>query len=101
MLMSATYANAAIVIMVTKPEKPLIASPTNSIYTGHSRYIIKRIRMASIALPTGGASRAGRRPPVSVHGPRKMTMKMDGIERNRTLPMSIFAAMSCTCMITK
>jgi len=82
------------VIMVAKPEKPLMASPTKRIYTGQSRYIMIRIRIASIALPIGGASRAGRLPPVSVHGPRRRTIKMDGNDRNRTLPMSIFAAMS-------
>ena len=82
------------VIMVAKPEKPLMASPIKRTYTGQSRYIMIRIRMASIALPIGGASRAGRLPPVSVHGPRRRTIKMDGKERKRTLPMSIFAAKS-------
>jgi len=81
---------------VANPEKPFIASPINKIYTGHSRYIIMIIRMDSIALPTGGAKRAGRLPPVSVHGPRRRTMKIDGMERKSTLPMSIFAARSCT-----
>ena len=80
--------------MVAKPEKPLMASPTKRTYTGQSRYIMTRIRMASMALPIGGARRAGRLPPVSVHGPRRRTIKMDGKDRKRTLPMSIFAAKS-------
>lgn len=81
-------------MIVANPEKPLIASPTNRIYTGKSRYIMTIMIRDSIALPTGGDKRAGRLPPVSVYGPRRRTMKMDGMDWNKTLPMSIFAAIS-------
>lgn len=83
-------------MIVKNPEKPFMAEPTNNTNTGQSKYIISRMVMASSALPRGGANRAGRLPPVSVQGPKRRTIRMDGRDWKRIFPMSILAARVCT-----
>ena len=95
-VVSTMYDMVANIKVVTYPEQPLIAEPTNSTYKGHSKYITMSTTAACNNAPMAGAIRAGFLLPVlSVQGPQNGATISEGMAMKNVFPKSIFAARLC------
>ena len=92
-VVSAIYDMEANISVVKKPEKPLIAEPTNSTYKGHSKYMTISTTMVCNKVPMAGAMRAGfLRPVLSVQGPQNGATISEGMAIKNVFPKSILVA---------
>ena len=96
-VVSAIYDMAANIMVVRKPEKPLIAEPANRTYKGHSKYMTMSTTTVCNIVPIAGAMRAGfLRRLLSVQGPQNGATMSEGMAIKNVLPKSIFVARLCT-----
>ena len=81
------------VIVVTNPEKPLMAEPTNITYKGSLKYMTMSITALCSKDPITGEMKAGfLRPDLSDHGPQNGATNSEGMAMKNVFPRSTFVA---------